>query len=308
MLLAHILTAEWVSSSCMSEAPLVSHRGAMPRSLHHRPTHSCLSFQDMPASRAKVSLPRCGVCDVRVACDVHGGCVGQCLCLLLQATGVPFAEEVTWSLSGQPTRVLRVRRHPVLHQLQLLAQHAGINAAGDSLEVLVAPPDAGQPGAKAAPDTKLGGQHWAAQGHVEGRTALRDSHDTRPGTRPGTSQLHSCFSLQLHSQYLAQLPQLWPQQEPSAAPATEARPPQLGSWQEATLREAPAAPQRGQSPEPGTQAARWPKQSPSGEMELVPGAWAQLEGYGLSVTASLDASESVRAHQACSSPHRETSC
>ena len=230
------------------------------------------------------------------------------MCLLLQATGVPFAEEVTWSLSGQPTRVLRVRCHPVLHQLQLLAQHAGINAAGDSLEVLVGPPDAGQSGARAAPDTKLGGQHGAAQGHSKGQAAFRDSHDTRPGAQAGTSQLQGCFSLQLRSQYLAQLPQLWPQQEPSAAPATKARPPQLGSLQEATLRGAPAAPQRSQSPELGTLTAPQQGQGPPAELELLPGAWARLEGYGLSVAASLDASESVRAHQTCSSLHQETSC
>ena len=238
-----------------------------------------------------------------VACDMTVGCGGQCLCLLLQATGVPFAEEVTWSLSGRPSRVLRVRRHPVLHQLQLLAEHAGIDASGDSLEVLVAPPNADQSGARAAPDTKLGGQHWASQGHIEGQAACGDSHDAGPGTQAGTSQLRGRFSLQLRSQYLAQLPQLWPQQEPPSAPATRVRLPHPGSQQPATLCGAPTGPQLSQSPQLGAQAAPRQGQSTSAEMELLPGAWARLEGYGLSVTASLDASESVRAHQACSSPH-----
>ena len=250
-------------------------------------------------------VSRCGVC-VCVACDVQVGVGQQRLCLLLQATGVPFAEEVTWSLSGQPTCVLRVSSHPVLHQLQLLAQHVGIDGAGDSLEVLVAAPDAGQSGARAAPDTKSGGQQRAAQGHIEGQAGLGNSHNTRPGTQAGNSQLQSCFSLRLRSQYLAQLPQLWPQQEASAAPATEACLPQLGSRREATLRGAPDGPQRSRSPELGTQAAPRRGQGPSAEMELLPGAWASLEGYGLSVTASLDASECVRAHHAGSRLHRET--
>lgn len=263
--------------------------------------HAVLCHARLPAPLANTKLPHFPrVCLLSER--------QECLCLLLQATGVPFAEEVAWSLSGQPTRVLRVRRHPVLHQLQLLAEHAGTNAAGDSLEVLVAPPYAGQSGAWAAPDTKPGGQHRLAQGHIEGQAAFRDSHDTRYWTQAGTSQPQGCFCLQLRSQYLAQLPQLWPQQEPSAAPGTEASLPQLGSRQEATLQGAPAEPQRSRSPELGTQAAPQQGQSTSEELELLPGAWARLEGYGLSVTASLDASESVGAYHACSSSHRATSC